>query len=246
MSDLHGVVRHSPSSLNLFAASPAMYVMERVLGRRQPVGAPAHRGTSVEAGVAHGLTNRDADPAECIEIAQAKYRRLMALSGDPRREKYGDGIEAMVLRGLTELRPYGKPSGAQGFIEWRPEGLKCPVVGYYDFAWEDSGVIVDLKTTAALPSCIKTGHARQVALYCSSNNYSGRLAYVTPAKSAVYALENVADHRNALHRIAMTVERFLSLSSDPAELVGIVCPDLESFYWTPPEARQAAFEVFQI
>ena len=39
--------RHSPSSLNLFAASPAMFVMERVLGIRQPVGVPAHRGTGL-------------------------------------------------------------------------------------------------------------------------------------------------------------------------------------------------------
>ena len=34
---------HSPSSLNQFAASPALFVLERILGLKQVVGAPAHR-----------------------------------------------------------------------------------------------------------------------------------------------------------------------------------------------------------
>ncbi len=50
------IERHSPSSLNLFAAAPAMYVMERILGHRQPMGVPAHRGTGAEAGVTLGST----------------------------------------------------------------------------------------------------------------------------------------------------------------------------------------------
>lgn len=240
------IERHSPSSLNLFCASPAMFVLERVLGRRQPVGVPAHRGTAVEAGVAHGLTNPDCDPQACIEIATRRYRELTALSADPRKEKYCDGIDAMVLRALTELRPYGQPTALQGYVEWRPEGLRCPIVGYFDFAWEDHGCVVDLKTTAALPSSIKIGHARQVALYAMSDNMDARLTYVTPAKSATYRLENIREHRDALHKIALTVERFLSISSDPHELASLVCPDLESFYWSPPEARQAAFEQWAI
>lgn len=239
------IERHSPSSLNLFCASPAMYVLERVLGRRQPVGVPAHRGTAVEAGVAHGLLNPGADPQEAIDIAKGRYRQITALSSDPRREKYGESIEPMVLRALTELRPYGLPSTCQGFVEWRPDGLALPIVGYFDFAWGDHGLIVDLKTTEKLPSAIKTAHARQVALYCAGN-LGGRLTYVTPIKSATYQLENVPEHRNALHKIALTVERFLALSDDPAEIAALVCPDLESFYWSPPEARQCAFETWAI
>lgn len=243
---MHGITRHSPSSLNLFCASPAMYTLERILGRRQPVGAPAHRGTAVEAGVAHGLLNRDADPQECIDIAERRYRELMALNSDPRREEYEKGVAPMTLRALTELRPYGKPSHVQQYVEWRPEGLKCPIVGYLDFAWEEHGVLTDLKTTGALPSQIKPGHARQVALYANSDNLSARVTYTTPKKTATYQAENLRDHRNALHRIALTVERFLSISSDPMELAGLVCPDLESFYWSPVEARSAAFEIWQI
>lgn len=238
-------VRHSPSSLNLFAASPAMFVLEKVLGRRQPVGAPAHRGTAVEAGVAAGLQDLACGVDACVAVAERKYRELTALCSDPRVAKYGEGIPSMVERALSELRPYGTPSGSQGFIEWRPDGLKCPIVGYYDFQWDSHGVIVDLKTTEKLPSQIKLGHARQVALY-TGGNLEGRLTYVTPAKSATYRLENVAAHRHALHRIALACERFLSVFADPQELVGITVPDLDSFYFSPPEARQAAFEVWGV
>ena len=50
-------LHHSPTSLNQFAASPALFVLERVLGLKQVVGAPAHRGVGVEAGVSYGLMN---------------------------------------------------------------------------------------------------------------------------------------------------------------------------------------------
>lgn len=222
-----------------------MFVMEKIIGRRQPVGLAAHRGTAVEDGVALGLFNPDAPVADCVEAALKKFRELAALSTDPRREKIENTIAGMVERALTELRPYGPPSSAQGFIEWKPEDLRFPIVGYYDFAWDNHGIIVDLKTTEKLPSEVKTAHARQVALY-TRGNAEGRLAYITPAKSAVYRLENVAEHRAALHRMALACERFLALSQDPAFFVGITAPDLESFYFATPQARHAAFEVWGV
>src|ERR1700761_5868057 len=102
--------RHSPSSLNLFAASPAMFTLEKILGLRQPVGAPAHRGTAVEDGVTHGLLNPSAALADCHAVAFKKYDTITALSPDKRREEYRETIPAMVDSALAELRPYGIPS----------------------------------------------------------------------------------------------------------------------------------------
>jgi len=238
-------VRHSPSSLNLFASQPSLFVLEKILGKRQPVGAAAHRGTAVEDGVAFGLDNPDAPLEDCVEVAMKKWRTLMALNTDPRREKSEGGIAGLVEQGLAALRPYGKPSSKQGSITWHPEGLKYPIFGYYDFMFEDHGIVVDLKTSDRLPSEIKTGHARQVALY-TSGNLGGRLAYTTPQKHAVYDLENVAAHRNTLFRMAVACERFLSLSDDPEFFVSITLPDLDSFWWSPPQARQAAWDTWQI
>lgn len=239
--------RHSPSSLNLFCSSTAMWVLERVLGKRQPVGVPAHRGTAVEAGVAMGLMDQSATVESCVEAAMRRYRELAAITPDARKDKYGEDIPGMVALALAELRPYGIPSGTQGYVEWRPDGLRCPIVGYFDFAWEKHGIVVDLKTTGAMPSAVKIGHARQVALYAGSDNMDARVTYVTPKKVTTYRVENIREHREALRRIAMTVERFMDLFPDePERLADIVSPDLESFYWSPPEARQAAFELWGV
>lgn len=238
-------VRHSPSSLNLYASQPAMFVLERVLGIRQPVGAPAHRGTAVEEGVALGLLDPKASLEACVEAANKKYDTISALSGDKRREEYRTTIPGMVEMALKELRPYGVPSKVQGFVEWKPEGLALPIVGYFDFEWADHGIIVDLKTTEKMPSSIKTGHARQVGLYAASDNIDARLTYTTPKKVTTYRLENIRDHRAALHQIALRLEKFLSLSDDPAFFTGITVPDLDSFYWGG-KARDLAFEYWKI
>ena len=206
------------------------------------MGAPAHRGTAVEAGVAIGLLDPAASVEVCVAEATKKFDTLMALNADPRREGYGADIPGMVEATLAELRPYGIPTRTQGFVEWRPDGLTAPVVGYFDFEWAQHGIIVDLKTTHTLPSSIKPPHARQVALYCVSDNYDGRLAYVTPKKRATYRLENVAEHRAALVELARRAEAFLALSDDPAFFTTITAPDIESFYWASPPSRQLAFE----
>ena len=236
------VAHHSPSSLNLFCASTSMWVLEKILGIRQPVGAPAHRGVAVEDGVTHGLVNPDASLAECVKIAIVKYDTLTALSPDARREKYRETIPDMVRQALAELRPYGVPSGVQGRVEWKPDGLRLPVIGFYDFEWAQHGIIVDLKTTEKMPSQIKISHARQAAFYASSDNMAARLTYVTPKKCETYELENIREHREALRQIAMRIENFLALSDDPEFFKSITVPDLESFYWGGPTARQLAFE----
>jgi hypothetical protein len=236
----------SPSSLGLFCASPALFVLEKVLGKRQPVGVPAHRGTAVEAGVALGLLDPKASIEACVEEAHRTYDRLTGLSGDPRREDCRAPIAAMVASALEELRPYGVPTRTQGRVEWQPEGLSVPIMGYFDFEWAQHGILADLKTTEKLPSSIKTGHARQVALYASSDNYDARLAYCTPKKRAVYRLENVKEHRDALHKIALAAERFLALSDDPSFFVAITAPDTEHYFWASPAARQAAYDIWGV
>jgi len=235
--------RHSPSKLNLYAAQPAMWWLENIKGIKQPAGAVAHRGVAVEDGVVHGL--KGADEKDSVRVAQAKYDSLTAMSGDPRRDKYREDIPDMVTQALDELRPYGVPSETQGFITFQPEDLKLPIVGYFDMKWDDSGIIVDLKTTDRMPTDIKVGHARQVSLY-TSDNQEGRLTYCTPKKVQTLRLENVREHKRALVNIAKRVENFLALSEDPEFGGSVFVPDLDSFYWKSPTARQLAFEQWGI
>lgn len=238
--------RHSPSSLNLFAASPAMFVLERVMGIKQPVGVPAHRGVAIEDGVTLGLLDPDASLEVCVDASHTRYDTLTAMSTDDRREKYRGTIPDMVKQALAELRPYGVPTETQKFVEWKPEGLLMPIVGYLDYHWEQHNITTDLKTTERMPSEVKVNHARQVSLYVTSNNAAARVTYATPKKCQTYAIDNIDEHRKALHRIALKVEKYLSLSDDVEFYKSITVPDLESFYWGNPAARQLAFEHFGI
>lgn len=237
---------HSPSSLNLFAAAPAMWVLEKVLGLRQPVGVPAHRGVAVEDGVTLGLLKPDASLEACVDVAYTRYDTITAMSTDERRERYRANIPDMIKQALTELRPYGVPSHTQGLVEWKPEGLTLPIIGYFDFHWSDHNITTDLKTTERMPSEVKVNHAKQVSLYVTSNNAGARITYCTPKKCQTYAVENVDAHRAALYQVALRVEKFLSLSDDPQFYVDITAPDLESFYWGNPAARQLAYQYWSI
>jgi len=243
--EVYGIQHLSPSSCNLFTNSIAMFVLEKCMKKRSQVGAAAYRGTAVEAGVVEGLLNGTSDE-ECAALAKAEFEKLTALSGDSRREKEAGAIGDMVKMGLAELRPYGKPTSTQGKIEYHVEGLMVPMIGFYDLEWANHGILTDLKTTHALPSKISTSHARQVALYCAArgNNLDARLTYVTSKKSATYHLENVDQHVQALGRIALTIQRFLSLSDDANELAKLVIPEVDSFYFADPMARKAAFDVW--
>lgn len=238
-------VRHSPSALNLYAAAPAMFVAERILGYKRPADAKMKLGLAAEHGITIGLLDPAASLETCVKEAEKKYDIDTALMSDPRREDCREQIPAMVDLGLKELRPYGIPSSTQGFVEWKPEGLTLPIIGYYDLEWADHGILIDLKTTQKMPQGVKIDHARQVALYASDNT-DARLTYVTPKKATTYRLENKREHREALRQIALRVERLLSLSDDPEFYTGIFVPDLTSFYWTSPAARHLAFEHWKI
>lgn len=238
----------SPSTCNLFTSSPAMFVLSKCLKRNNPVGAAAHRGTAVEYGIAHGLMDHTITINECRQVTMDKFKALTSMSGDPRLEKELAAIGDMVEVGLKELRPYGVPSSMQGKITYDIEGLDVPMIGFYDFEYAQSGILIDLKTTHALPSKISQSHARQVALYTAARggNISARISYVTSKKSATYALENVTAHVAALGRIGLAIQRFLSVSDDPMELAAMVMPDTDSFYFSDPLTRQAAFEIWGV
>lgn len=242
----HGIEHLSASTLNLFSNCLGVFIIEKLFKQRGGVGAAAHRGTAAEAGIVMGLMNPDAKLEDCQAFADKEFNRLSALSADPNREKEGKAVAGIVEQGLIALRPYGIPTHTQRKIELRIDELPIPIIGYTDIEWEDKGVLVDIKTQLRLSSEISEPHARQVSIYkgAISDNLDARIAYITPQKSAVYALENHRDHLKAVVNIAKTMERFLALSSDPKELAGLVAPDFSSFYFNNPDIRRAGFNIW--
>lgn len=242
--DTHNIRHLSASSVNTFARQPALWVMEKLLGARTKVGASAHRGTAAETGIVHGLL----DPAMAIEDCRAaglrEFDRLTALSADPRRTKEREAVPAIIATAIPELRQYGIPDMVQTKIErWLP-GVPVPFIGYVDLGWTEHGITLDIKSTLRLPSVISIDHARQVSLYVHGTNHEGRIAYCTPSKIGVYRLQDTARHVGDVVNITGIMERFLSVSPDPKVLAGLVCPDLDSFYYSDPTTAALARVTF--
>lgn len=247
----HGIKHLSASSLNKWASQPAAWCLDYLLKRRLPVGASAHRGTAIEAGVSLGLFEPDTPVETCQAAALKEYDRLTALSGDPRRQSQREVVAPTVAIALAELRQYGIPTRPPGMQAQHKitndlgDGLPL-LIGYLDFYWEQHGLVLDLKTTERVPSSISTPHARQGSGYVAGTNMSCRFAYASPKRIAVYGLEDVPGHFAAMREIATRLRRFLALSSDPQELCGLLVPDVESFHWSDPQAQAVRKEVFRI
>lgn len=242
----HSIAHLSPSSCALWEAQPALWAFKYLLKKSDRVGAAAHRGSAVEAGVVHGLTTGEPHDT-CTRVAVDDFDRRTALSGDSRRDKERDGIAGMVGQGLAELMRYGPPSGIQVAVSYAAEGLAVPIIGYADMVWSTYGVITDLKTLHALPSAIRVSHARQVALYTAAidDNYRPLVTYCTSKKAATYQVNEPKRHLDAMIRIGQTIQRFVALSRDPMELTMLTTPDFSSFYWSDPATRQAAYEIWK-
>lgn len=246
----YGIEHLSASTCNMFASSPAMFVLTKVLKRPNVVGAAAHRGSAVEEGIAAGLKDHSLDPLQCAGIALDKFKTLTALSGDPRLEKEQAAVPEMVKQGLQALRPYGVPSAMQGEIRYEINGIAVPFIGFFDFEWDNGNrkILIDLKTTHAIQSQISNSHARQLALYHAAmgGQSDPQIAYVSPKKHAIYRLENPSEHVRALLKIGYSIQKFLSISKDPEELASLVVPDVDSFYFADPLTRKAAFDVWGV
>ena len=241
---MHSMKHVSPSTLNVFSSQAALFVLEKLLKRSAPVGAAAHRGTGVEAGVVMGLLDPSASIEACQQHALLAFDKLTALSGDHRRDKERSGIPGMVAVGISELRQYGVPDRVQEKIVRPLPEYGIDILGFSDIAFSHNGCLIDIKTTHKIPAEISESHARQLSHYVEGTNQDGRIAYLSPSRIAVYQLQDQRRHYEALLNITARLERFLSVSPDPQFLASIVCPDTTSFWFSSPITRAAALEVF--
>jgi hypothetical protein len=245
----HGIDHLSASHINLFIAQPAMWAVSYLMKKRTAVGPAAHRGTAIECGVELGLFDPDMPVKAAQDAALAKFHQLTRLSADSRIEKERDSIAPSVEVALAELRQYGIPEKAetarQHKIEITLPGVPVPVIGYLDLLFPQHGLLVDLKTTARIPSEMSEAHCRQGAIYAHAmGNHQVRFAYVSAKKIAVYVLEDAAAHLASVTRAAKAIERLLSLSDDSELLTRCFAPDLSSFYWGDASARALATEIW--
>jgi hypothetical protein len=246
--ETHGIAHLSASSINAWLNAPSLFVLERLLKFRGPMGCAAHRGTATEAGVSAGLFDANLSVEDCVAVAMPIYDRLTALSGDPKRESERALIPGMVAQGL-KLREHGPPirpnSGDQHKVEVSIEGVSVPIIGFVDWMYADE--ILDLKTTSRVPSSMSETHVRQAAIYKTAHfDKRIRFFYCSDKRSEKHTLTREQYDQAMLEIVgaAQRLERFLGLSKDPHELAALIPHSSESFYFSEPSTRAKAREVF--
>ena len=227
-----GIKHLSPSSLNLWANEPALYVLKYLHGLRDEMGAAAKRGTAVEAGLDVFLMNRQASVEDCTQVAIDNYRLNTGGLADDEHEKEAGLIAPMLTQAIGAMRNAPPMIARQLSIETWIDGIPVPSIGFLDYVFDD-GSIVDLKTTARLPSAPRPDHIRQVSIYAQARQAPVSLLYVTPAKHARYhaSADQVAEGLAEVTRIAKTLARVLNASSTAADVAEFVVPKFDSFYW---------------
>ena len=250
-----GINNVSASQANLFTAQPAGWVLQKLYKRRGEISPAMIRGNAAEDGIVAGLQDLHKPVEDCVKVAYRAYDEKTALSNHPNLEKERAALAGYVTHGLGELRQYGTPSAFQARIELNLKDVPVPVIGYTDLEWDSHGIIVDVKTSARMPSKISDSHARQGAIYFASRqaNYDMRFAYIKPTKGKsdnravnCYSLPPDEAHQR-LEEVRQTfirMERFLSLSDDRDELAALLVPDFSHWFWNNDTIRAEGKAVY--
>lgn len=258
----HGIAHLSPSAVNMFTNSPSAWMAKALLGHKFSVGPAAWRGIASEDALSH-YTFMDASPEECFDLAIQKFDSLKSsMDFSPDVEKERERLHRYVLNGIDAMlelkNEYGvgqaqrPPLGAWNG-QWEV-GLPCrfgeqqdekiQVIGYLDFLFANKNnkhTIVDIKTTARIPSEWRTDHAMQAAFYKRAHGKTPDVlfVYVSPkqeGKPNAFNILRLDDdtYQRELSRMKSSIKRMsnlLRLSDDPFVLVEAVPHDESSFYW---------------
>jgi hypothetical protein len=240
----HGIKRLSPSSLNLWAGEPALWVLKYLMKARDDAGPAAKRGQAVEAGLDHFLsTNPGVDV--CTQAALDNFALNTGGVLDDEHDEERAAIPLMLTQAMAAMGGSARLRARQVAIETWLDGIGVPLIGYCDYVLEDD-CIVDLKTTHRMPSSPKPDHLRQVAVYNKARQAPVSLLYVTTKKFARLHIPQEAcdDAIRDMTRVATSLQSILSVCDTATDASRFVAPDYSKFYWAD-ETRKLAMEVWK-
>jgi hypothetical protein len=202
----YGIGHLSPSSLNLWRASPGLWSARYLAGLKDE-NAAMWRGHAVETGLARLLRGGSTGEArsDALDLFEANATGEAAEHIETERNR----IIPMLDTAATWKAP-AKLTATQLRVEYRFSGVPVPIIGFIDFAFAD-GIDVELKTTKARPSKPRADHVRQVALYRAARERRGGVLYVTDKRFAFYEIddEDVRPALADLEAAALSLTRFL-------------------------------------
>ncbi len=227
---VHGINYLSPSSINTYINDNALWVARYLFGVKSSSGASAVRGIATEATLADKYEKKTFD----FKYLDMHFMSLCAESGidlgDTKTAK-----EKKLLEGfgkvIDENFNYDNLEAYQEKVSVQLDDLPVPIIGYIDFRFADK--IVDLKTTTRMPTRPTEAQKRQMALYSMAYPKSSvDLFFASPKEHKIFTLKNLSVYKKQLERVALGIQKFLSVSNDKHEIASLTYPNLDSWLWT--------------
>lgn len=239
----HGIEYLSPTGLNSLRDDFA-YGLLRIIPKlkvTEPTGPAAPRGTALDKALTFAAYNPHA-PDDVITAHAYKVfgEELTKNEIDPANEKAqkeGKALADYLAVALPEVRRWGPPEADQGKVELKAEGIEVPLIGYYDLRYPDRQR--ELKTTTRMPSSISWRHARQTSVYDAALRREVWVSYITPKAIQSYRLENAAEALRDVAGQLQALRRFLAVTRDTYELLGLVSPNYEAWCWSDASRAKA-------
>ena len=226
----HGINYLSPSSINTYINDTSLWVARYLFKIKSSSGASAVRGIATEFVLADKYEKGVFD----YNLLDVKFMSLCAESGidlgDIKTAK-----EKNLLKDfgsiIDENFDYKNLEAYQEKVEVPIDDMPVPIIGYIDFRFKDK--IVDLKTSTRMPTRPTEAQKRQMALYSMAYpNSSVDLFFATPKEHKRFTLKNLTLYKKQLRKVALSIQKFLSISDDKHELASLMYPNLDSWLWS--------------
>ena len=226
----HGINYLSPSSINTYINDMSLWVARYLFKIKSSSGASAVRGIATEFVLADKYEKGVFD----YNLLDVKFMSLCAESGidlgDIKTAK-----EKKLLKDfgtiIDENFDYKDLEAYQEKVEVQIEDMPVPIMGYIDFRFK--GKIVDLKTSTRMPTKPTEAQKRQMALYSMAYpDSSVDLFFATPKEHKRFTLKNLTLYKKQLRKVALSIQKFLSISDDKHELASFMYPNLDSWLWS--------------
>ena len=235
--EVHNIKYLSPSSINTYISDIPMWVARYLFGIKSSSGAGAIRGIVQESVLAKKYETGKFDFDLLQMEFMTKCTESMIDLGDVKVEK-----ERNLLKNFGEIIDtnfkYKDLEDYQERVEVQFDDMPVPVMGYIDFRFKDT--IVDLKTSTRMPYKPTEAQKRQMALYSMAYpNNSVDLFFATPKDYKKFTLKNLTAYKEQLKKVAFSIQKFLSISSDRHELASLVYPNFDSCTWSDKQKIEA-------
>lgn len=227
--DTMGIDHVSPSNLNTWASSPALWAVRYGMGMKPETSDKMALGKAVEAGLQIVLMSGDLD--EATRHAHAVFDLERTVDGGDKEKSLVDPMLSQAIDALVEL-DLGSPDLLQSKKEMMLHGTPVPCIGFSDFEWQHK--ILELKTTQRMPSEPSPSHMRQIAFYWMASVCKPiSILYVTPKAFKIFTpkVEELREAFEELCYLGKTLTNSLSLAGGPTKLLQMYPADFTNFMW---------------